>query len=308
MKYLSLAEGKLNASQLVLGCMRTHQKSVAEADELLMTAVDAGVNYFDHADIYGGGRSEEVFGAALALHPGLREKIFIQTKCGIKRGEPTVYDLSKEYIIKAVEGSLARLQVEYIDTLLLHRPDALMDAEEIAAAFDLLYRSGKVRHFGISNMNAMQAAYLQKFSAQKLVFNQLQFNPVNAGMIDQGVNVNMNNTASIDHDGAVLDYCRMHDMTIQAWSILQAEGTRRLFLGDAEYQGLNDALLSLAGKYQATPAAIVVAWILRHPAKIQPIVGTTDKSRLLNLCKAADITLTRQEWYEIYLSLGRQLP
>lgn len=308
MKYLSLAEGKLNASQLVLGCMRTHQKSVAEADELLMTAVDAGVNYFDHADIYGGGRSEEVFGAALALHPGLREKIFIQTKCGIKRGEPTVYDLSKEYIIKAVEGSLARLQVEYIDTLLLHRPDALMDAEEIAAAFDLLYRSGKVRHFGISNMNAMQAAYLQKFSAQKLVFNQLQFNPVNAGMIDQGVNVNMNNTASIDHDGAVLDYCRMHDMTIQAWSILQAEGTRRLFLGDAEYQGLNDVLLSLAGKYQATPAAIVVAWILRHPAKIQPIVGTTDKSRLLNLCKAADITLTRQEWYEIYLSLGRQLP
>lgn len=308
MKYLSLAEGKLNASQLVLGCMRTHQKSVAEADELLMTAVDVGINYFDHADIYGGGRSEEVFGAALALHPGLREKIFIQTKCGIKRGEPTVYDLSKEYIIKAVEGSLARLQVAYLDTLLLHRPDALMDAEEIAAAFDLLYRSGKVRHFGISNMNAMQAAYLQKFSAQKLVFNQLQLNPVNAGMIDQGVNVNMNNAASIDHDGAVLDYCRMHEMTIQAWSILQAEGTRRLFLGDAKYQGLNDVLLSLAGKYQATPAAIVVAWILRHPAKIQPIVGTTDKSRLLDLCEATDITLTRQEWYEIYLSLGRQLP
>lgn len=309
MKYLDLAEENVQISQLILGCMRLSQKGVDNAETLLMTALEVGINYFDHADIYGDGQSEEVFGQVLARQPSLREKILIQTKCGIcKGGDFTFYDLSKDYILRAVEGSLKRLQTEYVDTLLLHRPDILMDAEEIAPAFEILQAQGKVRHFGVSNMNAMQIACLQRFIPQKLRFNQMQFNPVHAGMAEQGVNVNMKNQASVDHDGSVLDYCRLHDVRLQAWSILQAEGTRRMYIGDPDYPALNGVLKKLGDKYQITPTAVVAAWIMRHPAKMQPIVGTTDPAHLREICRSTDVMLTKREWYEIYLSLGRKLP
>lgn len=308
MKYLSLAEGKLSISRIVSGCMRIHEKSAAQVEQLVTCALDMGINHFDHADIYGGGKSEAVFGELLQQKPSLREKMLLQTKCGISRGDRTIFDFGKAYIIGAVEGSLRRLKTEYVDILLLHRPDALAEMEEVAAAFRQLEEQGKVKYFGVSNMNAMQIALLQKFLPQRLLFNQLQFNPVNAGMIDQGLNVNMKNAESVNHDGSVLDYCRLQDITIQAWSMLQAEGTRRMFLGDPDYPELNAILKRLSEQYRATPAAIVAAWILRHPAGMQVITGTTNSAHLKDLCQAIDIVLTKQEWYEVYLSVGKELP
>ena len=308
MKYLNLADGRIHSSQIILGCMRIHQKSDKEVEQLISVARDEGINYFDHADIYGNGKSEELFGNFLRNHLDERDKIYIQTKCGICKGDFTTYDFSKEYIIKAVEGSLKRLQTDYIDTLLLHRPDALMEADEVAAAFEQLHRQGKVRHFGVSNITVMQFKYLQKSIQQKLVFNQMKLNPVHAGMIDQALNTNMKNSESFDHDGSILDYCRLQDVTVQAWSILQAEGTGTFFIDHPDYAGLTAVLRKLGDQYHVSSTAIVAAWILRHPAKIQPIVGTTNPKHLKEICRAADITLTRKEWYEIYLAPGRKLP
>lgn len=296
---------ELQASQIALGCMRIAGKTVDEVEELVSTALDAGINFFDHADIYGGGESERLFGEVLARHPQWREKMIIQTKCGIRKG---FYDFSREHIISSVDASLARLQTDHVEILLLHRPDTLMDPEEVGAAFDELYEAGKVKYFGVSNMNVMQMELLQKYTKHPLLVNQLQFNPVNATMIDSGINVNMRNAGAVDRDGSILEYARIHDITIQPWSIMQASWEEGCFLDHPDYAKLNETLKKYADAYGVSKGAINIAWILRHPAHMQPIAGTTSPAHLLDLCKGADIELSRQEWYEIYLSAGKMLP
>lgn len=309
MKYLNL-QNDLKVSQLVMGCMRISELDVDGVDTLVKAALDAGINFFDHADIYGGGKSEELFGEVLKRHPEYREKMIIQSKCGIRRGTKVNYfDFSKEYILQSVEGILERLQTSYIDILLLHRPDTLMDPKEVAEAFQELYDSGKVKHFGVSNMNSVQIKYLQSHVKQKLMFNQLQLNPVNAGMITKGLFVNMNVPESVDHDGSVLEYCRMNDITIQSWSTMVIDLDSPTYLDHPDYPELNAALQEYADAFQVTKAAVVMAWMMAHPANIQPIFGTTSVKHLQEMCEAEKVHLTKEDWYYIYTrGIGRLLP
>lgn len=305
MKYIDILNSDLKVSQIALGCMRIAGKTPEQLEELIKKAMDLGINFFDHADIYGGGKSEEVFGEVLKRHPDWREKMIIQTKCGICKG---YYDFSKQHIIESVNKSLERLQTDYVDVLLLHRPDALMDPKEVAEAFDELYEDKKVKYFGVSNMTPYQIELIQKYTKHKLLFNQVQFNVVNAGMIDSGINANMTNVQSVDHDGGILDYCRIHDITIQPWSILQASWEKGTFLDHPDYQKLNDLLAALEEKYGVNKSTLSLAWILRHPACMQPIAGTTSPDHLEELCQAVNIELSREDWYALYLSVDRPLP
>jgi predicted oxidoreductase len=305
MKYLKIAHSDMNASEISLGCMRIWNMTNQEIATLIHTALDEGINFFDHADVYGGGKSEEKFAAALNMNPGLREKMILQTKCGIRRGS---FDFSKEHILEAVDGSLKRLRTDYLDVLLLHRPDALVEPEEVAEAFTILENSGKVKHFGVSNQNPMQIELLCKFVKQKILFNQLQFSITNTGMVNAGINVNMEIDASIDRDGSILDYCRLKDITIQPWSPFQYGFFQGVFLDNAKFPELNQKIDALATAKGVTNTAIAIAWILRHPARMQPIIGTTNPARVKDSCQASGIALTRQEWYEIYLAAGNKLP
>ncbi|SCN22045.1 Oxidoreductase YdhF [Clostridium sp. N3C] len=305
MKKISIGKGKLTASEISLGCMRISELSVKEVSNHVNTALEEGINFFEHADIYGEGRSEEIFAEAVDMRPSIRSNFILQSKCGIRKG---YYDFSKEHIINSVEGSLKRLRTEYIDILLLHRPDALVEPEEVAEAFDILYSSGKVRHFGVSNHNTMQIELLSKYIKQELIVNQLQLSVTNTGMIDAGLNVNMKNEASISRDGSILDYCRLKDITIQAWSPFQYGFFEGVFIDNPKFPELNAKLQEIAQKWNVTSSAIAIAWILRHPAKIQPIVGTTNSERLKEICKASEVNLTREEWYEIYRAAGNKLP
>lgn len=305
MKKVNIANGKINCSEILLGCMRIADLSNVEASTLINTSLEEGINYFDHADIYGGGKSEEVFAAAINMNPSVREKIILQTKCGIRKG---YFDFSKEHILNSVEGSLKRLKTDYIDILLLHRPDTLMEPEEVAEAFDILHSSGKVKYFGVSNHNPMQIELLNKYLNHKIIINQLQLSVTNTGMMDSGLNVNMKINPSIDRDGSILEYCRLKDITMQAWSPFQHGMFEGAFLDNDKFPEINKKINAIAAIKGVTNSAIVVAWILRHPAKIQPVVGTTNVKRLKDICTASQIELTRQEWYEIYLAAGNKLP
>ncbi|MGN1456597.1 MAG: aldo/keto reductase family oxidoreductase [Acutalibacteraceae bacterium] len=304
MKKINLSEN-INSSAVVMGCMRIGNKSVNEVEKLVFTALENGINFFDHADIYANGESERLFGEVLKLHSDLREKIYIQSKCGIRQG---MYDFSKEHIISSVEQSLKRLNTDYLDTLLLHRPDALCEPSEVAQAFDELYKSGKVRNFGVSNQNPYQIMLLQKYISQPIIINQLQFSIMSSGMIDSGFNVNMTNPESVSHDGNILDFCRLKDITIQAWSPFQYGFFEGVFIDNPKFPELNKTLDEIAKKYEVSSSAIALAWILRHPSDMQVITGTTNIDRLTDICKGADIKLTREEWYRIYLSSGKKLP
>ena len=263
---------------IAVGCMRLSEKSKEEMNHFIHSALEQGAYFFDHADIYGGGMSETVFGDAFSYDPSLkREDVFLQSKCGIRQG---CYDLSKEYILEAVDGILKRLRTDYLDLLLLHRPDALVEPEEVAAAFDVLFESGKVRHFGVSNHKPMQIALLQKYVRQPLVANQVQFSIPVSNLVANGMEVNMETSGSIDHDGSLLDYCRLHDITLQAWSPFQMPAWKGCFLGSDEYPELNQKLRELAEKYHVSDTTIAAAWILRHPANMQLITGTASESRL----------------------------
>ena len=275
-----------------------------QAERFLAEAVEMGANYFDHADIYGGGTCEEMFAKAMHMTPSVREKIFIQDKCGIVPGKK--YDLSKEYILRSVDGSLKRLRTDYLDVLLLHRPDALMEPEEIAEAFDALETSGKVRNFGVSNMKPIQMELLKKYVHQPLELNQLQLSIMNASMVTNGMNVNMQGELAVDRDGDVLDYCRLHDITIQAWSPFQS--AQGVFLQNENFPELNRKIMEIAEKHQVSDTAIALAWIMRIPGKIQPIIGSMNIQRMRDCIKATAIRLTREEWYEIYLAAGYVLP
>lgn len=305
MTKINVAKGLMEIPSIALGCMRIADMEVKDVRNLVDTALEEGINFFDHADIYGGGKSEEVFAKAVDMSPSSREKMFIQSKCGIRDG---YFDFSKDHIIKSVDGILNRLNTDYLDVLLLHRPDTLMEPEEVAEAFNLLEASGKVKYFGMSNQNAMQLEFLQRYIDQPLIFNQLQLSIMRTGMIDSGINVNMKVPSSVDHDGHILEYCRMNGITLQAWSPFQYGFFEGVFLNNEKFPELNNVINKIADRYCVSNSAIAVAWILRHPAKIQTIIGTTKTSRIKEMAKATTVSLTREEWYEIYRAAGNILP
>lgn len=300
-----LGNSDMDASRIALGCMRLEKLSVGEASKLINAALEEGITLFDHADIYGGGRSEEIFGEVLSQNKGIRERIRLQTKCGICNG---YYDLSKEHILESVDNSLIRLKTEYLDLLLLHRPDALMEPWEIADAFYQLEKSGKVKQFGVSNFNSAQISLLQSYCEETLLVNQMQLSLTHAGMIQQGIETNTLLEGSVVRDMSVLDYCRENRMTIQVWSPLQYGMFEGNFIDNDKYIQLNNVLNRIACEKGVSKTAIAIAWLLRHPAQFQVLAGTTNVAHLRDTCEASKIDLTRQEWYELYLAAGHVLP
>jgi len=304
MKYLNIGTSA-HASAVSLGCMRMAGLDEKRVDAIMDCALENGINFFDHADIYGGGQSEILFGEYLKRHAGVRDKIIIQTKCAIRNGQ---YDFSKKHILSAVEGSLKRLGVDCVDFLLLHRPDTLMEPEEVAEAFDELESAGKVRQFGVSNHNAMQIELLKTAVRQPLSVNQLQFSVTEAGMVTSGMNVNMKNADSVMHDGGFLEYSRIRKITIQTWSPFQHGFFGGNFVDNDAFPELNAKLAEIGDRYGLSKTGTAAAWILRHPANMQLIAGTMNPDHLSDVCKAADVTLSRTEWYEIYRAAGHCLP
>ena len=308
MRYITLGQDDKELSEIVLGMMRIKDKSVKEVEELVETALSVGINAFDLADIYGRGRCEELLGLVLKNRPDLREKMWIQSKCDIRIEEFTYFDFSKEYILQSVDGILERLQVDYLDSLLLHRPDALMESDQVAEAFDLLYKQGKVRNFGVSNQNPMMMELLKKDVKQPLAVNQLQLSAAFTPGFESGFHVNMEDSQAAMRDGSIFEYCKLYDVVIQAWSVLQFGYFKGNFVGNEKFQVLNQVLDRLAFKYGVTPSTIAISWILRYPAKMQAVVGTTNPKHLREVSQAANFSLTRKEWYEIYLAAGNNLP
>ncbi len=308
MKNIKIVNGPVNASAIVLGCMRMPALTVEEAEKVIRNAYELGVNYFDHATCYGDGEAEQRFGDAFPKTGLRREDVILQSKCGL-RFDRQIFDWSKENILSSVDDSLRRLQTDYLDVLLLHRPDLLYEPEEIAEAFDRLYESGKVRHFGVSNTLPMQIEYLKKFVKQPLIINQLQLSLEQSQLIDQDLYMNNKTTEmSVMRDGSALDYCRLHDITIQAWSPLQFGMFRGVFIDHPEFPDLNVALENLAEQYGVSKTAIAIAWILRHPAKMQAIAGTMNPEHLKEIVDACKVDLSREEWYRLYLASGKFLP
>jgi predicted oxidoreductase len=298
MKNIKIGNGQIDGSEIALGCMRMAGLTKNDAEKVIRTCLEEGINFFDHADIYGGGKSEEIFSDSIDMNSSLREKMIIQTKCSIEPGK--MYDFSKEHILASVDGSLKRLKTDYVDTLLLHRPDTLMEPEEVAEAFTKLHDSGKVKYFGVSNQNSMQIELLNKYlGSNNIIINQLQFGIMHTGIIDSGINVNMKVDRSIDRDGSILEYCRLKDITIQAWSPYQYGFFEGVFLGNDKFPELNKKIDEIAERKGVTSTAIATAWILRHPAKIQTIIGSMNPTRIREICKASNVELSREEWYEI---------
>lgn len=308
MRYITLGQDDKELSEIVLGMMRIKDKSVKEVEELVETALSVGINAFDLADIYGRGRCEELLGLVLKNRPDLREKMWIQSKCGIRIEEFTYFDFSKDYIIKSVDGILQRLKIDHLDSLLLHRPDALMESDQVAEAFDLLYKQSKVRNFGVSNQNPMMMELLKKDVKQPLTVNQLQLSAAFTPGFESGFHVNMEDSQAAMRDGSIFEYCKLHDVVIQAWSVLQFGYFKGNFVGNEKFQALNQVLDRLAIKYGVTSSTIAISWILRYPAKMQAVVGTTNPNHLREVSQAANFSLTRKEWYEIYLAAGNNLP
>lgn len=306
MKYYDIPGCALRLPCLGMGCMRMSVKTVDEVEKLLHCAIELGINFFDHADIYGNGEAEIVFGKALKQSSIMRKDIIIQSKCGIRNGAG--YDLSKKYILSSVDGILKRLQVERLDFLLLHRPDALWEPDEIAEAFDQLHDSGKVRYFGVSNQNAFQMDVLQSATGHKLMVSQMQFSIAHSQMIDSGLYVNLSQEGAVNRDGGLLDYCRKNEILMQAWSPLQYGFFEGSFINSPLYPGLNQVLLRLAHEKKVDSAAIALAWLLRNTISVQPIIGTMNMNHLKEAARAAEVELTREEWYEIYCAAEKQLP
>jgi predicted oxidoreductase len=324
MKTIRLGNTPLEASRIAYGCMQIGGSwdrnrpitSQAQRDALaaIRAALECGINFFDHADIYCAGKSEEVFSLIWRESPHLREKVIVQTKCGIRfEGDlndraPGRYDFSYDHIVRSVEGSLKRLQTGYLDVLLLHRPDALVEPDEVARAFDDLYHSGKVRFFGLSNHTAAQIALLQSHLDQLFVANQLELNILHTHLIDEGIVFNQSNPAKVVRGEGTLEYCRLHNITIQAWAPLAGgavAGTGDSPSGAAK--NVSALVADLAREKNVSREAIAIAWLLRHPAYIQPIIGTTKPERIRAACEADSIELTREEWYRLFIA-GRGGP
>jgi predicted oxidoreductase len=299
------------APNVVLGLMRIADKTDEDIRELVSTARDAGIDFVDHADVYGGKLHdcERRFAEAMALSPSQRDEITIQTKAGIVTDGP-YYDFSYEHIVKSVDGSLAALGTDRIDILLLHRPDALVEPEEVARAFDELESSGKVRAFGVSNHTPRQIDLLRRYVSQPIVANQLQLSITHEPIIAQGVSANMiaeQQSITID-GGGIVDYCRVNDITVQAWSPFQAGFFTGVFLGSPDYPELNAVIDRLAGQYDVPPIAIATAWITRHPAQMQVVLGTTSPERVAGAAQGSELPLTRAEWYELFRAAGHLVP
>lgn len=309
MKHINIVNGPQNVSAIIQGCMRMPDLSAEDAAKVIRTAYDCGVNFYDHATCYGqDGAAESKFAEAFPLTGLKREDMYIQSKCGLcfDRNE---FDWTKDNILSSVDDSLRRLKVEYLDTLLLHRPDVLYDPEEVAEAFDILEESGKVRYFGVSNLVPMQIELLKKYVKQPLVINQVQLSLEQSQLIDQALYMNNKTTDfSINRDGNALDYCRLKDITIQAWSPLQFGMFGGSFIDNPDFPELNKTLGELAEREQVSKAAIAIAWILRHPAKMQAIIGSMNPGHIKDACAAADVTLSHHDWYALYLSAGKYLP
>ncbi len=308
MKAIHVKNGPQGVSAIVLGCMRMPALSVEAAANMIRTAVDEGVNFFDHATCYGDGEAEMRFGDAFRLTGLKREDVFLQSKCGL-HFDRREFDWSRDDILASAEASLRRLKTDYLDVLLLHRPDLLFDPEEVAEAFETLAASGKVLHFGVSNVTPGQLELLRKYVRQPLVFNQLQFSLEQSQLIDGGLYLNnLTTERSVSRDNGVLDYCRLHDITIQAWSPLQFGMFGGCFVDHPDFPELNRVLGELGEQYGVTKTAVAIAWILRHPARMQAIAGTMNPAHLRDICAAADVNLTHQEWYRLYLASGKFLP
>ena len=308
MKMINVVNGPQNASAIILGCMRMPALSVEQAAAMIRTAAEEGVNFFDHATCYGGGEAETRFGDAFPLTGLKREDVYIQSKCGLYFDRKE-FSWSKADILDSADGILRRLKTDYLDALLLHRPDLLFDPEEVAEAFDELHRAGKVRHFGVSNVTPGQLELLRKYVKQPLVFNQLQFSLEQSQLIDNGLYLNnLPTERSVVPDNGVLDYCRLHDITVQAWSPLQFGMFKGCFVDHPDFPELNKALGEIGEQYGVSKTAVAIAWILRHPAKMQAIAGTMNPDHLRDICAAAGVTLTHQEWYQLYLASGKFLP
>lgn len=308
MKTMRLGTTPLEVSRIALGCMRMSQDR-REALASIRAALDQGINFFDHADIYGRGQREESFSAVWEEAPGLRGRIFLQSKCGIRpAGDPDPsapkrYDFSAAHILAAVDGSLRRLKTDYLDVLLLHRPDALVEPEEVAHAFDRLHSQGKVRYFGVSNHTAAQMQLLQRWVRQPLVANQLQLSLVHTQLLDEGIDMNREVSATNRSEGT-LEYCRLHDITVQAWSPLAGGllGGRAPSPPDARLASAAAKVAEVATARGVSAEAVLIAWLLRHPARIQPIIGTMNPQRIAAACQADGIELSREEWYALYVA------
>ena len=308
MKKINVVNGPQNASAIILGCMRMPALSVNDAEKMIQTAMSLGVNFFDNATCYTAGEAEARFGDAFAQSGIPREDVIIQSKCGLNF-ERSEFDWTKENILSSVDDSLRRMRTDYLDVLLLHRPDLIFDPEEVAEAFDILEKNGKVRWFGVSNVPTLQMALLRRYVRQPLVFNQLQFSLEQSQLIDQALYLNNKTTdLSLDRDNGTLDYCRLHDITVQAWSPLQYGFFKGCFVDDPQFPELNKALGEIAEKYGVPKTAVAIAWILRHPARMQAVAGTMNPEHLKDVCQACKVDLTHHEWYQLYLASGKYLP
>ncbi|MGB7459804.1 MAG: aldo/keto reductase [Carnobacterium jeotgali] len=303
MKRLFLGKSELLVPNIGLGCMSMGKLSPEEASKVINNALDLEIDFFDLADIYGGGKAEETFGKVIEMDPSIRERMLIQSKAGIRKGS---YDFSKEHLLKSVDDILKRLQTDYLDVLLLHRPDALVEPEIVAEVFDELEKSGKVRNFGVSNHNPNQIELLKRYVKQPLIVNQMQFSVMHTGMVDAGINVNTKFDSGINRDGEILDYSRLEDITLQAWSPIKSGGD--IFVDNENYPEVNAKLKEIGERYGLSNSAVAIAWILRHPANIQAIVGTMTPERLTDYAKASEVRITHDEWYEIYRAAGNKLP
>lgn len=305
MKNIQLGTSPLQTGEIALGCMRMEQLSAKDAESVIKTCLDEGISLFDHADIYGTGKSEEVFGEAVDLRSSIRDQTIIQSKTGIRDG---FFDFSKEHITGSVERSLKRLGTDHLDILLLHRPDALMEPEEIAETFQELKNTGKVHYFGVSNHNPQQIELLKEYVEEPLLVNQLQLSLMHTPMLDAGLNVNMYNDAGVNRDGYLLEYSQIEKMTVQAWSPFQHGMIAGPFVGNKDFPAVNKKLDEIAERHNVTNSAVAIAWILRIPGSMQPVVGSMNTQRLKDTAAASQISLSRQEWYELYRAAGNDLP
>lgn len=324
MRMYTIPHTNLSVSRIGYGCMNLggewnraplSKEDKKKAVTAVRTALEAGINFFDHADIYTLGKSEMAFAEIWQALPGIREEVILQSKCGIRfaddpAGAPGRYDFRYRHIIRSVDGILQRLQTDYLDLLLLHRPDPLVEPEEVAQAFSELHQRGKVRYFGVSNHTPWQIQLLQRFVEQPLVTNQIEFSLLHAHLIDEGVTANQAD-ATCRLAAGTLDFCRLHDMLIQAWSPL-AGGKLLKSSADEEAAApmkLLKLIEKMAAAHQTTREGIVLGWLLRHPAPVQPIIGTTRPERIRAAAAADVVELTREEWYQLFVAArGKPMP
>ncbi|MBQ7499276.1 MAG: aldo/keto reductase [Clostridia bacterium] len=312
MEKIKIGKNGLEGSGLILGCMRIDKLETRQIEELVETAMGLGINYIDLSDYYKLGLCEEKFGKALALHPEWRENLIIQDKFGICPNEEKTgigyFDFSEKHLLEAVDNSLRLLHTDHLDVMLLHRPDTLFEPEEVASAFEKLYKSGKALNFGVSNHTPAQIELLKKYSPVPIVIDQLQLSILECPMIGSGLNMNLGNDLAVERTGGVLEYMRMNDITLQAWSPFQIGFFEGCFLDNPDYPELNAALKEYADKFGVSKSAVAAAWIMRHPVKSQVLVGTTNAEHLRQAAEYEKVRLERRDWYALYKAAGHILP